>query len=209
MRQFSADDRDFGEFDASKRNARVFSVGTIESTLIGAASGGGVSVSSNTGDSHRRVRRIPSVSDVFGFWHGADNTWDHQTKQAPLSGGEARVEDVGFCATRVSLSASASYPFGPYGFDLLTGLTPDIDYNVIFIFEVTGKNQVTVTLTGTHNRFPDYEGYADGSAFYQYSSSGGGPNHFNLGLTWRGIPIGTRHIIDEVEVSACCPSMNK
>jgi hypothetical protein len=187
----------------------VFSIGTIESKLIGTAANGGASGSSNTGDSHRRVRRFPSVFDIIGFFHGGDTAWDYETKQAGITGGNAEVEDLGPCKTKVSFTAAASYPFGPYGFDSLHGLTPNINYSVTFTFEVTAKNQVTVTLTGSHNSFPDYEGYADGNNFYKYSSSWGGPNPINLGMTWRNIPSGTKHVINNIEVPDCCPGSSK
>lgn len=141
--------------------------------------------------------------------NGADTAWDYETKTAVLSGGNARVEDLGPCKTQVSFTASAAYPFAPFGIGLLSFLTPNINYNVTFTFEVTAKNQVTVTLSGSHNQFPDYEAYADGNNFYQYSSSWSGPNHIDLGVAWRNIPGGTKHVIDNIEVAPCCPSPNK
>jgi hypothetical protein len=135
--------------------------------------------------------------------------WDYEERQAPIYGGSPEVEDVGPCKTKVRFKASAAYPFPPFGIDGLSAAVPNINYDVTFEFEVTAKDQVTVSLLGSHNRFPDYEAYADANLFYKYFSGWSGPNLINLGLTWRNIPTGTKYVINGIEVPPCCPSSNR
>ena len=84
--------------------------------------------------------------------------------------------------------------------NLATWVATEVGRQGVMNFDGLAKNQITVTLTGSHNSFPDYEGYADGNNFYQYSSSWGGPNPINLGVTWHNIPSRTKHVIDNVEL---------
>jgi len=128
--------------------------------------------------------------------------------KAELDGGKPTIVDLGPCKTAVSFKAGASYPFGPFGVDRLKFLVPSVDYNVTFTFEVTAKNEVTVTLTGTHNRSPDYEGFADGSVFYKYKSPWQTPNSISM-TAWSNIRSGAKLVIKNIDVPGCCPSPHK
>jgi len=156
---FKTDERDFGQFNAASRNARLFSFGSIESTKIGQAENGGASALSDTGDSHRRRLLTPL-------------TWGpEETKKASLATNTVTVKD-GPCETTVSITAGASYPF--------ISVAPNIDYHVEFTFKKLGNGRISVQVKGSRNNFPDYEGSVDGTLRYQWKSPSSGPGLINL-----------------------------
>jgi RHS repeat-associated protein len=156
---FKTDERGFGQFDAARRNARLFSFGSIESTKIGQAQQGGVTVLNNTGDSHRRRLVSPLI-------------WGpEESKQSPLTTNTVTVKD-GPCETTVTITAGAAYPF--------ISVAPNIDYHVEFTFKKLGNGKISVKMKGKRNNFPDYEGSVDGALRYQWKSPSSGPGIINL-----------------------------
>src|SRR5690606_13410438 len=140
------DERGFGQFDAGRGNARLFSYGSIESTQIGnAEKGGGASALHDTGVSHRRPLITPTI------WGATES------KKAPLTTNEVTIKDTGPCETTITVRAAASYPFRA---------SPEINYTAIFTFTKQGSGKVKVKLKGRRNSFPDYEGSVDGTLRY-------------------------------------------
>src|SRR4051794_15241044 len=76
---------------------------------------------------------------------------------------------VGNCKTSVTFQTSAGYPF------TYSSITPIIDYTITFTFELVGKGQVRVGVSGSYNKFPDYEAYIGNRTIYNYYSSSSGP----------------------------------
>jgi hypothetical protein len=102
--------------------------------------------------------------------------------KALVNNGSPIIKDASKCKTTVSFSPSAGYPFIP--------LSPNIEYNVTFTIQAnTDKDTVTITITGKHVKFPDYEVYIDGKNLYPYFSPDKGPSPFNLGFLSPWIPI--------------------
>lgn len=161
---FSTDDRDFGQFSVSSRNARVFSVGQIDSSKIGHAQGSGAVMSNDTGDSHRR--RLLGV-DLWGPIY---------TKKAGLATNDVLIADTSPCETVIATSVAAAYPF--------VDVAPNINYGVSFTFTKIGNGKIRVRVAGTRNDFPDYEASVDNVLRYQWQSPSSGPGIWNLGMAW-------------------------
>jgi RHS repeat-associated protein len=161
---FQTDERGFGQFSVSSQNARLFSVGQIESSKIGRAEGGGASARNDTGVSHRRRLLTPT-------------TWGPiESKKAELTANEVTVKDTEPCETTVTIKAGAAYPF--------VRVSPNINYTAVFTFTKQGNGKVKVKIKGSRNDFPDYEGSVDGTLRYQWKSPSSGPGIWNLGVFW-------------------------
>lgn len=152
-----------------------------ESTKIGSAEKGGAKGFSDTGYSHRRSRTISTTPPTFGLAWGPV-----QTKKAPVNNPTPQIRDVSPCKSTVTFSPSAAYPFLP---------APKINYTAVFTFEVIRRDTVKVTLEGSHNLFPDYEGYVDGPTNYEWQSPFDAPGIWNLGILWKSFR-GDDRIID-------------
>jgi len=188
--QFETDERGFGGFDPVLGNARLFSYGTIESTLIGSAANGGASGTSDTGTSHRRHNMN---------WNPlGTRDWYYEEKRASVQNPDPVIQDYPFaCKTTITFCPSAGYPFTP------SALTPNIDYSVTFTFFVVGPTSVKVSVSGSRNKFPDYEAYVDGSLVYTYPSSSSGPGVVNLN-TRTDIPPNTGATVTADVPPNCC-----
>ena len=184
--QFETDGRGLGQFDKNAANARLFSYGSIESTMIGKSSLGSVYGTSRTGVSHRRK------------WTIAHGWGEPEEKQAQIQNPAPVIKDVGPCETTITFSPSGGYPFTP------SAITPNSDYTVTYDFKVIGKNKVKVTLSGTHNLFPDYEGYADGAFVCSDSSSYSGPGLWDL-RGWTSIK--PKSLTVDAETDCCASEM--
>jgi hypothetical protein len=181
---------DLGEFDDSLENARVYSLGQIESSKIGAAKSDGATGRNQAGESHRRSYVLPY--GAFGWmWSKED------VQRADLSTSEVEIRDYkwnGFCMTTVTFVAAAGYPFSP------KRLTPNVDYSVTFAFRVSGENQVSVRIHGQHDTFPDYEAVVDGEAAYAYQTKWSGP----LSLIFNGTHRFSNNFEVFAETAPCC-----
>lgn len=195
VKQFSTDPRDFGQFNFSLTppNARVASMGWLESTAIGTAqfgiSAGGRSA---TGISHRRFARQHGIGDPQ-FEYGPE-----ETGRAPISNPIATVIN-GKCESWLRFRPSASYPFLP---------GPAIHYNIDVHFKVAAPGWVTITFEGNHNAFPDYEAYVGRTLVYSRFSPHAGPSPFTLGAApWSGhvlMPSATGMSMS-APTPSCCP----
>src|SRR5262249_1980084 len=145
--------RGFGEFDSNKRNARLFSVGIIETDAIGHAEKGGVKLYSDTGDSHRKWNETRQTFIPYFPYFQVDVVERIATKKAGLSVDVTEVKDLYWeeCATKVTFREAAAYPFVEV---LGVSLSPDIDYRAEFKFQKKG-DRVKITLNGARNDFPD------------------------------------------------------
>lgn len=144
---FRTDERGFGQFNAARGNARLFSYGSIESTKIGRAENGGASALNDTGDSHRRRLLTPTIWGPI------------ETRRAPLTCNEVTIKDTNPCETVITVRAGAAYPF--------VRVSPDINYTAEFTFTRQGNGKIKVKLKGNRNSFPDYEGSVDDILHYR------------------------------------------
>ncbi len=205
QRQFGTDNRDFGQFSESARNARVFSIAVIDSEMIGKAK----SISdlikgiSGAGDSHQRIRRgnaifgtgsagVGAAPPIIGIEWGSWEVQDPRT--ATVADGAPKVVSPDPCTTKITFTPSAKYPFvDVFGINP----SPNINYEVTFTLkkrtDVSGANPpITVLLSGKHDNFPDYEGYVQTHLIYKRFSPASGPGLWSLGPATRvTIPDGT------------------
>ncbi len=83
------------------------------------------------------------------------------------------VEDVGPCESKITVSGAAAYPFLP---------GPNINYTSVWDLKRKENGDINVTITGSHNTFPSYQGIVNGKVLYLYNTQGSGPGIFNLGV---------------------------
>lgn len=179
-REFKTDGRRFGQ----RGTSRISTSGSIDSCAIGSSE---PSASTSVGTSHMR-RRIVSINPCGLFCGTISGPWAEFSDTASLDKDSVKgsVSDNP-CKSTVRIEASAGYPFAP--------ASPIIDYDVTFEFTVSGQDEVTVTFSGSNNRFPDYEAIVEfGSTrtpFYTYSSPDKGPGFGNLnsGVGGAGVAV--------------------
>jgi RHS repeat-associated protein len=157
--EFKTDERAPGQPGTS----RIASRGSTDSCEIGTSAPVG---RNSVGASHRR-------RPVYCPYPNTP-CYDEQAATAPLVKDFVFKGTVGNCKSYITFRAEATYPFAPQG------IAPAIDYNVTFGFDARG-DAVTVSVSGRHDAFPDYEAMVDGGLVYVYESIYPGPNFWNLG----------------------------
>lgn len=121
-----------------------------------------------------RVRRNPLLG---GFGENTQFEFD-EDRSNPNS--RERIEDIGPCETEISIKAWGNYPF--------MDSSPNIDYTTewTIVFR-PDRNQVIISLEGSHNTFPNYEGLVNSETSYPFSTNASGPSLWNLGFRWKNI----------------------
>lgn len=173
------DDRDFGG-----GTYRVSTKATVDSQDIGAMKGRYEHRFKTSSDSSMRIKRSGSDQGVI--------------REMGLGEPTASVEivDLGRCESRVSVSASGQYPLS-----WLSGtwLVPNIDYTVTFVFrsEKTSSfgSRGAVSISGTHERFPNFEARLSNQWIYRFSTADDGPGLWNLGLAGQLSFSGNREVL--------------
>jgi RHS repeat-associated protein len=200
--QFRTDLREFGAFSEGLRNGRLFSTATIDSEEIGLATSASDLLRglSAAGESHRRSRTVTAITQpgsagvgaplIIGWSYGDWVYWDPRT--AVVADPAPKVESPNSCVTRITFTPQAKYPYiSIFG----VNPSPNINYEVTFTLlkrtDVSAATPpVTVTLSGVHDNFPDYEAYVQGNLIYSRLSPGTGPNFMNLWIERFTIPAG-------------------
>jgi RHS repeat-associated protein len=188
---FSTDLRDFGQFNARTGNARLYSLGSIESTDIGSFGTRppfGLTAAGISSEYRRRT-------DLLQF------QWEF-VRSSPAIVSKARITfgDHNKCASWIHFESAGKYPFGPLG---SSWFVPAINYEVTFQFMVERDGYVTIVASGGHDKFPDFEAYGVGSLIYTYFSESSGPGIWSVGLAPRRWFRGAKH---GITVQADTPS---
>ena len=184
QRQFRSNFRDFGEFDRGVENAKLYSIAEFDSNEIGNLESSSFVKSNGAGLSKQRWRWFwphwGSTKVDYGQWNGPIELRPH------IEPNEIEVEDLDKNTSKLTFSAGSKYPHVSV---LGHNPSPPIDYKVSFTvtkicdWEYRG---VLVELSGSRDRFPDYEAYAyessrPASTFYEFFSPDKGPGFHNLG----------------------------
>ena len=176
--ELGGDNRPFGYFNFAKgphANARMYSIGSIESTRIGRPGLGVATATNGTGWSHRRRKTVYQRDDGIVDWY-----WEYEERQAQLDKNKVAYRATGYCQSVVRIRASSAYAFLAPSWAL-----PNIDWDIEFVFTARNDDTIDVEVWGWHNNFPDYEAYVDGtgprSLFYTRASPDSGPGLANVG----------------------------
>ncbi len=174
---FSTDYRNFGQFNfeagGAPGNARLYSIGQIETTQIGRdAADAGYRPPVRTGTGITKLYHGTPVGP--GYF---EMQWEYiKQARAPVKQGFANIL-TGTCDTRIEIRAEAEYPFPQF---YAPQLVPALDYSITFWFQVTEPGKVRVTVFGRHDSFPDYEAYVDGPTTKTYFAPASGPGLINV-----------------------------
>ena len=188
-KQFGTDPRDFGQFnyDYNDANARIYHYGWIETSKIGKITGAPIYLGAH-GQTHEDSTTDALTAGEWainvgaGYSHQRDagllafysgSTWTYAAKRRTTVKGAITITNPTNCSTLIHVANSGNYPFVPG--------SPDIDYHIDFLFTRTAAGTVKVQLSGTHDRFPDYEAYVDGGLFYTKFSPDAVAGFWNLG----------------------------
>jgi hypothetical protein len=193
QRQFRTDLRHFGEFSEFSGNARLFSIAEIDSEMIGKANNKSdlIRAFSKAGNSNQRIRFGDAIFGSGSAGVGAPppimgykwTPWTAKTAVAAVDDAEPEVDSPDNCTTTIKFTPEAKYPFvSVFGMNP----SPEIDYEVTFTLskrtDVSQSNSpITVILIGTHDAFPDYEGYVQDGLIYSNYSRYAGPGFISLG----------------------------
>lgn len=142
-------------------------VSTFDSRQIGRLKTLGITETTTSALSHR-IRRD---------WLGLGSGFVVQSKPGLIRSHSIKVKDINPCKSEITIQASGEYPFNVGG--LWGAFVPNIDYKVKYTLERDATGWV-ITLDGTHNRFPDYEGRVSQYWIYHWSAPGSGPSIWNL-----------------------------
>lgn len=124
-----------------------------------------------------------------------NGSWVYDTPATATASGSAYMDDYRCRSELRFVDVHAAYAYHQT-------LSPDIDFSVSFRFEAVGKNKVRVSVFGSHNLFPNYEGLVDSQILYFFDTAGSGPNVFNLnGAT----SFGPKSMTIDAETPNCCP----
>ncbi|MEI8290001.1 MAG: hypothetical protein WCH99_11060 [Verrucomicrobiota bacterium] len=136
------------------------------------------------------------------FWSDAsqrrklvDGEWFYDTPATATAGGSAYLDEYKCRSELRFVDVHAAYGYHQT-------ISPDIDFSVSFRFEVVGKNKVKVSVFGSHNLFPNYEGLVDSQILYFFDTAGNGPNAFNLN---KSTSFGPKSMTIDAETPICCP----
>jgi hypothetical protein len=77
----------------------------------------------------------------------------------------------------ITIWVDASFPF-PFA----AALIPNIDESLSFDLKRLPNGSVTVSVSGTHPTFPNYEAIANTKKFYKYATTSTAPGFVNLGI---------------------------
>ena len=111
-------------------------------------------------------RKRPWLSSIF-----AGSTWTIHRKRTDAHW-TVEISSPNNCETDVDVYNAGNYPF--------VRMSPEIDYDMRFAFTRLAAGTVRVDLTGLHDRFPDFEAYADMSLIYKRVAPSSGPTLINL-----------------------------
>lgn len=156
------------EFETDKRgfgggSARVRATAQVESCDIGAL----------PENAYRAKIELSFRVDGEGSRRRLKKNHSHIEFAPHQNGGKISVVNNTSYSSRVTIKA-----YGPYAF--FPNSSPNIDINSEFLFIVSGKNKVKISLSGSHDLFPNYEASADGTWIYSFDTSGTGPSLSNL-----------------------------
>ncbi|MEM9364448.1 MAG: hypothetical protein AAGD07_00525 [Planctomycetota bacterium] len=164
---FATDDR---ENAGDPGTSRIAVNGSLNTAELGQLQGSGPIFSPEQSESHRVLVQQIADRDI------ADGRTVEVVRQTPPT--SETITDLGGYASSVQISASAGYPFAPFG------LAPNIDFDVKFEVRQMDDCSIVVTVSGTHDAFPAYEVMVHGMVVYSYLAPGEeGPNPGNLNTT--------------------------
>lgn len=160
----------------SRGTSKVFITGSVNVSQIGSLEGTQVFTAESNESQRIRVnierqRRnggpIQSVSYSSG-------TIQRETSRPT---GNETVIDLSRCSSKITYSASGSYPWRPLGFIPV----PSVDFSVTWtVTRKEKENIVEIELSGSHNDFPSYQGRVNEEDFYFHEAIGDGPGFGNL-----------------------------
>jgi RHS repeat-associated protein len=180
---FHGDERSFGG-----GSSRLHAEATIESTKIGKNP-------STRGGSRNANYPHKFWSDPSERRKLINGSWFYDAPATATAGGSCYKDDYR-CRTELRfISVHAAYGYHQNS-------SPDIDFTVTWTFEVVAKSKVKVTVSGSHNRFPNYEGIVDSGLIYTYDTPLSGPGLINLNTS---VSFTSRSILLDAETPACCP----
>lgn len=162
---FETDERGFGG-----GSHRVGFRGTINSAEIGRLMPTGRTVFTHDGDPSTRVKTVDT-----GYFTSTNETGslDGPHSATAPKYHEETVEDPSPNKTTIWTSGRAAYAFMPT-------LSPNIDYDLAWIFEREPSGQVGVSFRILHDLFPCYEVIVNGTTLYSYPAPDPGPTLYNL-----------------------------
>jgi len=102
---------------------------------------------------------------------------DVRTNTAKVDSDIVEVSNPSSCSSDVEIKASANYPFGLYSPDIKM----DVTWNLQKTEPTNANSPIKVSVSGSHTKFPYFEGIANGHLLYSFSSSDSGPGFWNLG----------------------------